>query len=86
MNNAITIKLSRDINGNSCISAKLDEYKGIRRQRILSRSIYEDIESIVAELCIKNNLIVPVGSEIYRINDQKFVSVNPIDFLKVFNK
>lgn len=85
MNNAITIKLSRDINGNACLSAKLDEYKGIRRQRVLSRSIYEDIQSIVAELCIKNNLIVPYDSEIYRINDKQYVSVTPSDFLQVFN-
>ena len=85
MNYAILIKVSRDINGNTCLSAKLEGYKGIRRQRDQSFGLEQDFKALAQDLCIKNNLFVPSNILIYQISDKQYVAVSLEPFKSVFN-
>jgi hypothetical protein len=73
MNYAILIKVSRDINGNTCLSAKLKGFKGIRRQRGQSFGLEQDLIALAQELFIKNDLFVPSDIKIYQITEKQYI-------------
>jgi hypothetical protein len=74
MNQAIFIKLGRDINGNQTLLAKAQDFVKVRRQRDKSISLENDLKAIAVEFNVKNGLFKNIENKVYEITENEFVA------------